>query len=70
MARRVVAHIAKAGAAREGEEVERQAANAVRRMSCSAHRENARAVLRRFPAPSTGLAASGPEAWVEDMAWQ
>ena len=70
MARRVVAHIAKAGAATEGEEVERQAANTVRRMSCSVHRENARAVLRRFPAPPTGFAASGPEAWAEDVVWQ
>ena len=70
MARRAVAHIAKAGAATEGEEVERQAANTVRRMSCSVHRQNARAVLRRFPAPPTGFAVSGPEAWGEDLAWQ
>jgi hypothetical protein len=70
MARRVVAHIAKAGAAVEGDVAEWRAASTFRRMSCLAHRKNACAVLRGFPAPPIGFPSSGPEAWVETPPWQ
>ena len=70
VARRVMAHIAKAGAAVEGEEVEWKAASVVRRISCSVHRENARAVLRRFPPPRLEVAGSDPEVWGEAASWQ
>ena len=66
----VVAHIAKAGAAREGEEVEAQAACTLRRMSCSVHRENARSVLRRLPAPPLGFSGGGPGALAEEPVLQ
>ena len=56
VARRVLGQVARAGAAREGEEVEVQAARLLRRMSISVHRENARATLRRLP----GLVATHP----------
>ncbi len=69
MARRVVAHIAKAVAARDGEVVEPQADTFPRRISISVHRENARVVLRRLP--GTWVAPSGvpPEAWGENLIW-
>ena len=69
-ARRVVAHIAKAGAARDGEDVELQAATLLRRISISVHRQNARAVLRRLPGPRVVPSGVPPEAWGEDLAWQ
>ena len=72
VARKVVAHLAKASAAREGEDVETQAASLLRRISISVHRENARAVLRRMPVSASPHPSPCPEAWGEDadMPWQ
>ena len=66
VARRVCAAIARAGAARAGEEVEVQAASMVRRISISAHRENARSMLRRLGSTPSGPASLTPAAWDED----
>ena len=68
-ARRVVAHIAKAWAAREGEEIGAQASELLRRISISVHRENARAVLRRLSPSSAAAPATNPDAWAEPV-WQ
>ncbi len=70
IAMRLVAHIARAGAVEEGEEVERQVGNTVRCMILAARRDNARPMLHRSLVPPTGFAASGPEAWAVDVAWQ
>ena len=71
VARRVLAEVARAGAAREGEEVEAQASSLLRRMSVSVHRENARAILRRLPGLVSARAGPSPEAWAEEAAiWQ
>ena len=71
VARRVLAEVARAGAAREGEEVEAQASSLLRRMSVSVHRENARAILRRLPGLVGTRAGPSPEAWAEEAAiWQ
>ena len=71
-ARRVVGHLAKHAAAREGEAPEVSAASIVRRISISTHRENARAILRRLPSGAPTPPAPAPEAWGEDdpMSWQ
>jgi hypothetical protein len=65
VARRICAHVAKVGAAKDGCEVEVQAASLFRSMSISVHRENARAVLRRLTPPSTGAAGPHPDAWAD-----
>ena len=71
VARRVVAHIAKASAARHGEDPEWQAAVISRRISVSAHRENARAMIRRLPGPAVQPPARAPAAWSDDTdMWQ
>ena len=70
VARRVVGNLAKARAAKEGEEVEASAADPLRRISISLQRENARAVLRRMPVTAAAPAVSRPEAWGEDRVWQ
>ena len=58
-------HIARASAAKEGEEAEVQAAGLLRRISISIHRENARAVLRRLTSQPCVLAAADPRAWAD-----
>ena len=70
-ARRVVGHLARHGAAREGEAPEASAARLLRRISTSIHRENARAILRRLPTAAASPPAPTPEAWAEDapMGW-
>ena len=70
IARQVVARLAKARAAREGESVETSAADLLRRISTSVHREVARAVLRRLPTPAAAPPAPQPEAWGDAMEWQ
>jgi hypothetical protein len=69
-ARRVCSYVAKVGAAREGEEVEVQVANTMRRISISLQRENARAVLRRLGRPQQAPSGTAPEAWAEAGPWQ
>ena len=66
MARKVCAHIAKTRAAREGDDVEVQAAGLLRRISVSVHRENARATLKRLPHRTLEASSSAdPAAWAE-----
>ena len=68
-ARRILSFIAKAGAARNGEEIEVEAAGLSRRISISLQRENARAVLRRLW-PDGGITpAPDPGAWAASQ-WQ
>ena len=64
--------MARASAAKEGEEVEVQAAGLMRRISVSLMRENARSVLRRLPGLVHPASGSSPEAWADDAmtAWQ
>ena len=73
VARKVCASIAQAAAARSGEEVTHQAASLLRRITCSLHRENARAVLRRLPGAQPLPTRCSPSAWTETpdaLAWQ
>ena len=72
MARTAVAQVARASAAKEGEEVDVQAAGLMRRMSIALQRENARAVLRRLPCLRTTPSGATPEVWADDMraTWQ
>ena len=67
VARRVCGSIAQASAARVGEEVSHQAANLLRRITSTLHRENARAVLRRLPTQPHNASSSSPAAWGEDV---
>lgn len=69
-ARRVCARVAKAAAARDGEEVEAAAAGIARSISSSIHRENARAVLRRLPSPVQPTIRDSPDVWAEAPGWQ
>ena len=68
-ARRIVAFIAKTGAARNGEEVEVEAAGLSRRISVYLQRENARAVLRRLWPAGDSAPAADPGAWAAPQ-WQ
>ena len=71
VARRVLGELARAGAAREWEEVEVQASSLLRRMSISVHRENARAILRRLPGLASLRTGLAPDAWAEEaVIWQ
>ena len=71
VARRICARVAKAAAATSGEDVEVKAADLLRRISISLHRENARAILRRLPTQEGGSMAPSPAAWAEEAhAWQ
>ena len=71
-ARKVLGQVARAGAAKEGEEVEEQAAGLMRRMSISLQRENARSVLRRLPGLRAHTPGAAPEVWAENVqsTWQ
>ena len=72
IARRACSRVARAGAARAGDEVEVQATSLLRCISVSIHRENARAVLRRLPPGVAGRDGTCPEAWAEEAVdqWQ
>ncbi len=64
-ARQVLAYLAKVGAAREGGEVELQAASLMRSISISLQRENVRAILRRLQVGLPQVASANPSAWAE-----
>ena len=68
-ARRIVAFIAKSGAARSGEELEVESVGLLRRISIALHRENARAILRRLWPASATAPAVDPDAWLAAQ-WQ
>jgi len=73
IARRVCAIVAKAAGAKDGDEVDVQAAGLLRRISTSLQRENARAVLRRLATTSVPEPSPNPAAWAEPAlveAWQ
>ena len=73
VARRVCAIVAKAAGAKDGDEVEVQAAGLLRRISTSLQRENARAVLRRLAITSLPESSRNPEVWAESVpteVWQ
>ena len=69
-ARRVCSFIAKASAAKTSGEAVEQATSLLRRITVSLHRENARATLRRLPAPPPHHATTHPAVWTEDQCWQ
>ena len=62
--------LASAGVAVAGEDDEVKAVQLLRRMEVALVRENARAVARRWPAPSLPIVSASPEGWAETPSWQ